>query len=86
MSNVATIRILLITRKEFFGKATLIAGKWIMNCMPFIKPQTCAMQPDITVWRIALPTTAAVVAAVDALLRAITELVAYPFITYLEHG
>jgi hypothetical protein len=75
-----------IIRKAFFGKATFIAGKWIMNCMPLIIPQTYAKQPDITVWRIALPTTAAVVAAVDALLRAITELVANPFNTCLEHG
>ena len=57
-----------------------------MNCMPLIIPQTCAKQPDIIVLRIALPTTAAVAAAVDALLKAITELVANPYITYLEHG
>lgn len=33
---------------------------------PLIMPQTYARQPDINVCRIALPTTAAVVAAVDA--------------------
>lgn len=66
MSKVATIKIFLMTRKVFDGNATLIAGSVMMNCMPLIMPQICARHPDITVYKIALPTTATVVAAVEA--------------------
>jgi hypothetical protein len=55
-----------MTRKVFDGNATLIAGSVMMNCMPLIMPQICARHPDITVYKIALPTTATVVAAVEA--------------------
>ena len=58
----------------------------MMNYMPLIIPQIWAKQPDITVYRIALPTTAVVVAAVDALLSATTVLAAAPWMTCLEHG
>ena len=50
----------------------------MMNYMPLIMPQICARQPDITVCKMALPTTAVVVAAVEALPRATTVSAAAP--------
>lgn len=66
ISKVTTVMIFEITEKAFDGKSTLIAGRFIINCMPLIIPQIWAKQPETTVWRIALPTKVAVVAAVDA--------------------
>ena len=70
MSNVATEMISLITINEFFGNSRLIAGKFIMNCIPLIMLQICERQPCINILRIVLPTKVTVVAAVVALLMA----------------
>ena len=58
------MRIFYTTIIAFPGNATFRAGKWMINCMPLIMPQIWERLPDITVCRIALPTTAAVEAAV----------------------
>jgi hypothetical protein len=71
--------------KAFDGKATLRAGKWMMNYMPLIMPQICARHPDITVCKIALPTTVAAVAAVPALPTACTVWMAVPGMACLTH-
>lgn len=68
------------------GKSTLRAGKLMMNWMPLIIPQIWARQPDIKVCKTALPTTAEVVAAVEAWLIAATVSVAEPCTTWREHG
>lgn len=86
MSNVATMIIFSITMKALDGKLTLTAGRWMINCIPLISPQTCARHPDITVCKTALPTTVATVAADPALPSAYTALIEFPGITCLTHG
>ena len=65
-------------RNAFDGKDTLMAGKYVIICIPLIIPHTCAKHPYIANLKAKLPPPATTAAAYDALLRAITVFVVVP--------
>ena len=62
ISKVATMIICVIMRKALPGMSTFRVGKWMINYMPLIIPQICAIHPETRICKTALEALVAVVA------------------------